>query len=107
MGILITIFSFLVMLAVVAGLYFLLKKYVFPKVRINKYIPLAVAVILLIIQMTGKMPNSIVGMIATPVIVLSFLWFMDIQQTGGPKKTEKKNVIKPKAKPNRAKHLKK
>ena len=36
-----------------------------------------------------------------------FLWFMDIQTTGGPKVPEKKIVIRPKAKPNRVKHLKK
>ncbi|MEG1002600.1 hypothetical protein [Clostridium sp.] len=107
MGILISIVSFLIMLVVVGGLYMLLRKYVFPKVHVNKYIPLAVSVILLIVQMTGLMPNTIAGLIATPVIVLCFLWFMDIQQTGGVKKnTEKKIVIKPKAKPNRAKHIK-
>ena len=30
---------------------------------------------------------------------------MDIQTTGGPKKKEKKIEIRPKAKPNRVKHL--
>ena len=39
------------------------------------------------------------------VIVWFFMWFIDIQSTGGPKKKEKKIEIRPKAKPNRAKHL--
>ena len=34
-----------------------------------------------------------------------FMWFIDIQSTGGPKKKEKKIEIRPKAKPNRAKHI--
>ena len=41
----------------------------------------------------------------TILTVTFFLWFMDIQATGGPKKKEKKIEIRPKAKPNRVKHL--
>ena len=41
----------------------------------------------------------------TILTVTFFLWFMDIQTTGGPKKKEKKIEIRPKAKPNRVKHL--
>ncbi|MGG7076921.1 hypothetical protein [Clostridium sardiniense] len=107
MSILMSILYFIIMLAVIFGIYMLCKKYVFPKVRVNKYIPLAVAIILLIVQMTGVVKNQWFAIIITPIIVVCFLWFMDIQQTGGPRKAEKKIVIKSKAKPNRAKNLKK
>ena len=50
MGILMSILYFVVMLAIVFGLYVLGKEYVFNKVRINKYIPLAVAIVLLIVD---------------------------------------------------------
>lgn len=107
MGILMSILYFVVMLAIVFGLYVLVKEYVFNKVRINKYIPLAVAIVLLIVQMFGVIKISWIGIILTPIIVVSFLWFLDIHQTGGARKSEKKIVIKSKAKPNRAKHLNK
>ena len=35
------------------------------------------------------------------------MWFLEIQATGGPKKKDKEIVIRPKAKPNRVKHLNK
>lgn len=107
MGILMSILYFVVMLAIVFGLYILSRQYVFPKVRINKFIPLAVAIILLIVQMFGIVKVKWIGIILTPIVVVAFLWFLEIQQTGGAKKTEKKIVIKSKAKPNRAKHLNK
>lgn len=107
MGILMSILYFVVMLAIVFGLYILGRQYVFPKVRINKFIPLAVAIILLIVQMFGIVKVKWIGIILTPIVVVAFLWFLEIQQTGGAKKTEKKIVIKSKAKPNRAKHLNK
>lgn len=83
------------------------RKYVFSKVRINKWILLAVSVVLLAVQMFAKIENQWITMVLTLVIVTAFLWFMDIQATGGPKAPEKKIVIRPKAKPNRVKHLKK
>ncbi|MBP1888842.1 FlaA1/EpsC-like NDP-sugar epimerase [Clostridium moniliforme] len=104
-GVLFTILQFIIMLAIIFGLYILCKKYVFTKIRINKFIPLAIAIILLVIQMTGIVKIQWVSLIMTPIIVVLFLWFLDIQQTGGPK-VEKKIVIKSKAKPNRAKHMK-
>lgn len=107
MSIIMSILYFIIMLAVIFGIYMLCKKYVFPKVRVNKYIPLAVSVILLILQITGVVKSQWFAIIITPIIVVCFLWFMDIQQTGGPRKAEKKIVIKSKAKPNRAKNLKK
>ena len=46
-------------------------------------------------------------MLLSIIAVTFFLWFMDIVTTGGPKKKEKEIVIRPKAKPNRVKHLNK
>ena len=43
----------------------------------------------------------------TILTVTFFMWFLEIQATGGPKKKEKEIVIRPKAKPNRVKHLNK
>lgn len=82
-------------------------KFIFPKVKINKWILLGIAVVLLGSQFFMKIENQWVTMALTLVIITLFLWFIDIQTTGGPKVPEKKIVIRPKAKPNRVKHLKK
>lgn len=107
MAILGSIVYFIVMFAIIFGIFLLCKKYVFPRVNINKWILLAIAIILLLLQMFGKIDSTAWNIISTPIIVLSFLWFMDLQQTGGPKKKEKQIVIKPKAKPNRVKNANK
>ena len=105
-----TLLYFLVLLAIVFGVMFLGRKYVFSKVRINKYIPLGIAIVLFILQifMPAIIGENIwwVSFLLTILTVTFFLWFMDIQTTGGPKKKEKKIEIRPKAKPNRVKHLK-
>ena len=104
-----TLLYFIVLLVIVFGVMFLGRKYVFSKVRINKYIPLGISIVTLILQ--GFMPAILgeniwwVSFLLTILTVTFFLWFMDIQATGGPKKKEKKIEIRPKAKPNRVKHL--
>lgn len=45
-----TLLYFIVLLAVVFGVMFLGRKYVFSKVRINKYIPLGIAIATFILQ---------------------------------------------------------
>ena len=105
-----TLLYFIVLLAIVFGIMFLGRKYVFSKVRINKYIPLGIAIVTFILQlfmpvMLGK-DVFWVSFLLTILTVTFFLWFMDIQATGGPKKKEKQIEIRPKAKPNRVKHLK-
>ena len=104
-----TILYFILLLAITFGILFLGRKYVFSKVRINKYIPLAISIALFILQMflPKIMPetNMIISMIITIVTVTFFMWFLDIVTTGGPKKKEKQIEIIPKAKPNRVKHL--
>ena len=89
-----------IMFAVLLGIIMLCKKWVFTKIRINKFIGFA-------IQLFVRPEGMVIQMIVMAVTVISFFWFMDIQQTGGPKKSnEKKIVIKPKAKPNRLKNQK-
>ena len=104
-----TLLYFLVLLALVFGVMFLGRKYVFSKVRINKYIPLGIAIVLFILQifMPAILGKNIVwvSFLLTILTVTFFLWFMDIVTTGGPKQKEKKIEIRPKAKPNRVKHL--
>jgi general stress protein CsbA len=91
------------MFAVIMVIYLLSKKYVFGRVRINKWIPLAIAIILFVVQIFFGAVNKYLTIAISIFAVIFFLWFMDIMQTGGPKKKEKQIVIKPKAKPNRAK----
>ena len=104
-----TLLYFLVLLAIVFGVMFLGRKYVFSKVRINKYIPLGIAIVLFILQifMPAILGKNIVwvSFLLTILTVTFFLWFMDIVTTGGPKQKEKKIEIRPKAKPNRVKQI--
>lgn len=106
---LLTLLYFVVMLAVIFGIMVLGRKYVFSKVRINKFIPLGIAIGLFILQIfipviLGK--NIMwVSFVLTLLTVTFFLWFMEIQAGAGPKKKEKQIEIRPKAKPNRVKHL--
>ena len=106
MGFFTTIISFIVMIAIIVGAYLLCKKFVFGKVRINKWIPLSITIVLFIAQMFVGPTNKYLSTGLSIFAVLFFLWFMDITQTGGPKKQEKQIVIKPKAKPNRVKKFK-
>lgn len=83
------------------------RKYVFTKVRINKWIVLGIAVVLFIAQVflgNKSILNQFLFMVPT---LWFFLWFMELQTGVAIKKKEKKIVIRPKAKPNRAKHLNK
>ncbi len=110
MSLLFTILYFILLLVVMFVVMFFGRKYIFSKVRINKYIPLAISIVLFLVQLFA-LPligyvNWAITAIMTVTIVFFFLWFLDIQSTGGPKKKEKKIEIRPKAKPNRVKHLK-
>ncbi len=104
------ILFYIVYIAITIGLMVLSftfgRKYVFSKVRVNKWIILAISVVLFLVQFLVKSTNVWVTMLFTVVILWFFMWFMDIHNTGGPKQKEKKIEIRPKAKPNRVKHLK-
>ena len=103
MDFLITISSFILMFAIIVVAYLLCKKYIFRKVRIIKWIPLSISIILFAAQILVGQTNKYLSSGLSIFAVLFFLWFMEIMQTGGPKKKEKQIVIKPKAKPNRVK----
>ncbi|WP_294371400.1 hypothetical protein [uncultured Clostridium sp.] len=107
MNIISKILFYVVMLIVILALYAACRLYIFTKVRINKWIPLGVAVIIFCCQLFIKNINGYLNGAMTIATVLFLLWFMEIQQTGGPKKKEKPIVIKPKAKPNRVKKINK
>ncbi|MDS0524728.1 hypothetical protein NNC19_03485 [Clostridium sp. SHJSY1] len=106
MNTLVSIIFLVIMFVIVMGIIALLKKFVFPKIRINKYIPLVIAIVGLIVQWYGKFTNIYINVGIMILVVTFFSWYLDIQQTGGPKKSGKKVVIKPKAKPNRIKNIK-
>lgn len=83
------------------------RKFIFSKLKIYKWIPLGISIVILVSQFFIGKQNEWINGVLTLLTLMFFLWFMDIHSTGGPKVPEKKIVIKPKAKPNRVKHLKK
>jgi hypothetical protein len=114
--------------AIILVVYNLLKRYVLSKVKINKWIVLVIALVMLIA------PNILAGTLKLDVqnnifwlygpssmFILLFLWFIDLSgwnnrrgssstttsaSTFGKKDKKKDVVIRPKAKPNRVKNKK-
>jgi hypothetical protein len=109
MGILFLILQTVIIFVVVLGAFYVLKKFVFSRLKISKWIPLAIAIILLAAQFLLKIQNGIQGVTITALTLLFFMWFLDINQGGGPVavKKQKQIEIRPKAKPNRVKNLNK
>ncbi|MDZ4991417.1 hypothetical protein GNF80_00330 [Clostridium perfringens] len=106
MGILLFILQIILLAVVIFGGFSVLSRYVFNKVKVNKWIILAAAIIIFLIPMFIPM-NQWIMLIISAVATILFLWFLDIIRNGYPKlKKDKKVVIKPKAKPNRVKHNK-
>lgn len=97
----------------------ILRQYVFPKIKVNKWIILAMNAAILIIPAVFKISmNGILGRVVFPTIyVIFFLWFLDaagffnsMENKGkaySNKKRRDNDIIKPKAKPNRVKYLNK
>lgn len=102
---LIAVLNIVVIVAIMFFLMTLGRKYVFSKIRVNKWIILGITILCFALQLILRLQNYWLNMLLRLVTVWFFLWFMEIQTTGGPK-FEKKIVIRPKAKPNRVKHLK-
>ncbi|MFD3156043.1 hypothetical protein ACFIJ5_04160 [Haloimpatiens sp. FM7330] len=108
--------------AVVLVVYNVLKLFVLNKIKLKyNWIPLVAAIGILLVQMFLRInPNSFVGMYVFPAIFgILFLWFMDLKGlfrgssvnndthkgkyvSPYDKKNKKKDVIKPKAKANKA-----
>jgi hypothetical protein len=124
MDILITVLSIVAFSVVVLVIYNGLKAYVLFKVKANKWLVLAAAVILFIVPMViwPNMPTYASNYIIPGIFVVLFLWFMDlagfmknrnsskqnsktnITSTNTKKDKKKEVVIRPKAKPNRVKN---
>ncbi|ASW43620.1 hypothetical protein [Clostridium isatidis] len=104
-GFLVTALYIVIIVAVMFLLMTLGRKFVFSKIRVNKWIILGITILSFVLQFIINPQNFWLKNLFTVVTVWFFLWFMEIQTTGGPK-IEKKIVIRPKAKPNRVKHLK-
>jgi len=107
MTILWTILYLVITILIMIGLLMLGRKFVFSKVKVNKWIILAITIVLFIGQLIIQPNNVFIQYLFIIPAVWFFLWFMEINTYGVPKGKEKKIVIKPKAKPNRAKHLNK
>ncbi|MDD7793255.1 hypothetical protein [Clostridium sp. 'White wine YQ'] len=111
MGLFLLILQTVIIFAVVLGAFYVLRKFVFNKLKISKWIPLAIAILLLAGQFLFKIQNGLQGVALTALTLLFFMWFLDLNQGGGPvtsKKQKQKQIeIRPKAKPNRVKNLNK
>lgn len=96
---------------VVMILFNLANIYYLRKQVINKWIMLAVAVILFggALALLYFYPNGHWHLIPLTLSLFAFLWFIDLRRRNIviAKKAEKQVVIKPKPKPNRAKQLSK
>ncbi|MGL4451898.1 MAG: hypothetical protein ACRCTZ_11975 [Sarcina sp.] len=90
------------------AIYALLSRYVFGKIRINKWILLAISIIIFAISIFipgNGQTIDITKILLSGVAAIFFFWFFDINRDGQPsiRKESKKINIKPKAKPNRVK----
>ena len=123
MNIAIQIFGMIAFSVVVFLIYYGLKTYLLSKIKISKWIVLAVAIVFFIapIIIWPTMPVFIAKYVLPGIFVILILWFMDLsgfmkRRTGSQSnftntnyKKDKKNdiVMRPKAKPNRVKNNKK
>ncbi|HEY8892978.1 MAG TPA: hypothetical protein VIM70_22390 [Clostridium sp.] len=117
------ILSIIAFSIVVLVVYNVLKAYVLYKIKINKWIILTAALVIFIVPMAlwKNIPIYMSRYIIPGLFVMLFLWFMDLSGFLGKRKTtntnyttssSKKNkkpdvIIRPKAKPNRVKNMKK
>ncbi|MGL4989796.1 MAG: hypothetical protein ACRCYE_15945 [Sarcina sp.] len=103
------IITIIVSVIVFFGAYMLLNRYVFPNIRVNKWIIFAIALILILLAFALPNTNEVMNYLKialTGIGAIVFFWFYDINQNGQPtaRKKEKQVTIKAKAKPNRVKN---
>ena len=118
-NVLIFLGSIILFSIVVLGIYALLKKILFDKIKINKWIVLIMAVIVFIVPplVFPTLPLIVTNYIIPGVFVILFLWFWDLcgfmsraknkvakASYNTPKSKKNDIVIRPKAKPNRIKN---
>ncbi|MDU4600183.1 MAG: hypothetical protein E6Y49_19860, partial [Clostridium sporogenes] len=92
--------------------YTALKVYVLDKININKWLVFALSIFILIFPALIKfnINGTIWQYVQSAIVIILTLWFLDLMGIGaGSRAKKKKNdvVIRPKAKPNRAKNIKK
>ena len=122
MNIFLQILSMLAFAIIVLVIYNVLKAYVLNKVKISKWLVLGLALVCFVIPMFlwPTMPTYVSRYVIPGITVVLFLWFMDLSgflkkrnvsknTTSSISKKDKKDdiVIRPKAKPNRVKNIKK
>ncbi len=101
---------FIVSVAIFA-LYTVANMYFLSKIKISKWLVLAISVVFLIIGviLPAYSTNQIINYIPTGIFVFLFLWYADLSglsKLGAPKpQVENKTVIRPKAKPNKLKYV--
>ncbi|MGM9973484.1 MAG: hypothetical protein ACI33K_05510 [Clostridiaceae bacterium] len=82
--------------------YNFLNKYVLYKLKINRWVILSIAILVLIAPAFLSLNTPIWMGIQSALFVLLFLWFVDLTKL--KKEEDKKIKIRPKAKPNRVKY---
>lgn len=96
------LFAFLIMIAFnFANIYYLRKR------TFNKWYILAAAAVLFGVSLIllGLYPSTLWYGIPLAVSLFAFLWFIDLRRRVKTKKDEKQIVMRPKAKPNRARKM--
>lgn len=123
MDIFIQILGIVVFSIVVLVLYNVVKTYLLTKVKINKWVVLGASMVIFVVPMIiwPNMPKFVANYVIPGLFVFLFLWFMDLSGFMKKKNNSKTNttsnyvkkdkkpdvVIRPKAKPNRAKNKQK
>ena len=108
---------------VVFIIYYVLKTYLLSKIKVSKWVVLAIAIVFFIapVILWPTMPIIVSKYVIPGVFVIFALWFMDLSgfmkrrnssrsnytNTGYGKDKKKDIVMRPKAKPNRVKNNKK
>ena len=115
------ILNILIFSIIVLVMFNLLKKYVLWKVRVNRWIVLAIAILIMFLPalLRVNLQTGIPANIQAGFFVVFFLWFLELSgftgftkgfgKTLNPDKIKEKDkfVIRPKAKPNRVKNIQK
>jgi len=120
------ILPILILVIVEIFVFTLFRIYVMPKFKVNKWIIIIVAFAVILLPSVFGLRDKNILFITEGIFIFLFLWFMELTKFFKPKTSDKNNqskvkisnykspkgkkdnyVIKPKAKPNRVKNLKK
>lgn len=97
----------IVLTAITLSLFYLIKRFILPRFKIKRmYILIAIAVVTLVpIVFRNYMTKSpILPLVQMVLFPIAILLYMETYRMEKEEKIKKKNIIKPKAKPNRVKH---